>query len=130
MLIVEDDPDVRDTLVDVLQRRGVVVESASNGLEALEYLDQAKVLPRLILLDLMMPQMDGRQFRAEQLKVKAWAAVPVILMTAHGDFVAEVASMDLAGGIRKPFQLAELFALVEPYRPESATASVGKRSNR
>ena len=125
LLVIEDDADVRATLIEVLEKGGGRVAGASNGLEGLEYLDNAKVLPRLILLDLMMPLMDGRQFRLEQQRVPRWLEVPVILMTAHGDFAKEAAQMGLAGGVRKPFQLAELFALVAPYRPQSAlTASL------
>ena len=120
LLLVEDDADVRSTIIEVLERKGGRVAAAANGLEALEYLHHAKVMPRLILLDLMMPLMDGRQFRLEQQQVPRWLEVPVILMTAHGNFSEDVAAMGLAGGLRKPFQLAELFALVAPYKPVSA----------
>ena len=127
VLVVEDDPDVRSTIVEVLERRGARTAAACNGLEAMEYLNRATVMPRLILLDLMMPVMDGRQFRLEQQQEPRWRDVPVILMTAHGNFAQEVTSMGLAGGVRKPFQLAALFALVDPYRPAGSKPLVAPK---
>jgi CheY-like chemotaxis protein len=116
VLIVEDDRDVREALVEVLEEEGFGVAAASNGVEALGYLREAIVLPRLILLDLMMPVMDGRQFRCEQLKVPQWRSVPVFVMTATGNFKDEEKVMCVAGAIRKPLHLIELFALVDRYQ--------------
>ena len=115
VLIVEDDRDVREALVEVLEDEGVLVAAAGNGVEALGYLRDAEILPRLILLDLMMPVMDGRQFRVAQLKDPKWAAVPVVVMTATGDFKEESRRMNVSGAIRKPLDLAQLFDVVSKY---------------
>ena len=117
VLIVEDDRDVREALVEVLEEQGLIVASASNGAEALRYLGQAIDLPRLILLDLMMPVMDGRQFRGEQLKVDRLRAVPVWVMTAAGPFHSQDELLAIAGSIRKPVHLVELLELVGRYQP-------------
>ena len=116
VLIVEDDRDVRDSLIEVLEDEGVYVASASNGAEAIGFLREAIILPRLILLDLMMPVMDGRQFRVAQLKDPKWAVVPVVVMTATGDFKEESKRLNVSGAIRKPLDLLQLFDVVGRYR--------------
>ena len=120
VLIVEDDQDVRETIIELLEGRAAVVAGAANGLEAVEYLQRAAVLPAVILLDLMMPVMNGHQFRAEQLKVAAWRKVPVVVMSAHASAEVELALPGIDGVMLKPFQMATLFALVERYRPAGA----------
>ena len=117
VLIVDDDRDVRETLVEVLEEQGLIVASASNGAEALDYLREAIDLPNLILLDLMMPVMDGRQFRGEQLKVERLRSVPVWVMTAAGAFYSQDGLSAIAGSIRKPVHLVELLDLVGRYQP-------------
>ncbi len=79
-LIVEDDEDTRRWLHRALEREGWEVSEAANGKEALDSLDQAPV--NVILLDLMMPEMDGFEFLAERRKNKALAKIPVIVVTA------------------------------------------------
>lgn len=83
-MIVEDDPDSRDVLAQILEDEGYAVESASNGREALDSL-RSGVRPCLILLDLRMPVMDGVAFRRAQREDPSLAAIPVIIMTALGD---------------------------------------------
>jgi CheY-like chemotaxis protein len=84
ILVVEDDEDVREAMVAFLQMKGYSVASAGNGREALDYLRDATA-PDLIITDLAMPVMDGRQFRREQLKDARIAAIPVLVITAMGD---------------------------------------------
>ena len=115
VLIVEDDRDVREALVDVLEEEGIIVASAVNGSEALAYLRNAAVLPKLILLDLMMPVMDGREFRSEQVKVLEFAAVPVVVMTAAGNFDHDAMRSTVAGALKKPLHLVELLSLVQRF---------------
>lgn len=67
ILVVEDDTSIRELLVELLESEGYVVSSAVNGLEGIKYL-QSQQTPDLILIDLMMPVMDGYSFRSEQLK--------------------------------------------------------------
>ena len=80
ILVVEDDADSRMMVQMLLEREGYVVATAANGLEALASARQQR--PDLIVLDLMMPLMDGRAFRAAQLADPDLASVPVVLTTA------------------------------------------------
>jgi PAS domain S-box-containing protein len=79
-LLVEDDPVIRDLVRRTLEKAGWHVSEAENGLVALELVAENK--PEVILLDLMMPEMDGFQFIAELRKTPAWRTIPVIVITA------------------------------------------------
>src|ERR1043166_6147962 len=88
ILVVEDDPDVREALVLLLEREGYAVTSVNNGQEALE---QLRATPSaLILLDLMLPVMDGFEFRVHQLQDPALARVPVIVLSGGGDLTRKI----------------------------------------
>ena len=80
ILVVDDDPDVRDMLEQVLEEERIQVRTAENGLKALESLKE--VIPDLVLLDLMMPEMDGFEVINHMRKEKEWAEIPVIIITA------------------------------------------------
>jgi CheY-like chemotaxis protein len=84
ILIVDDDSDVRSALAELLEEEGFSVEAARNGHEALIRLRTGKLHPALILLDLMMPGMDGWDFRSEQLRDPQLASVPVVIVSASG----------------------------------------------
>jgi CheY-like chemotaxis protein len=84
ILIVDDDNDVRSALSELLQEEGFSVEAAPNGREALAWLRGGNIHPAVILLDLMMPGMDGWDFRSEQLRDPRLAAVPVVIVSASG----------------------------------------------
>jgi signal transduction histidine kinase/DNA-binding response OmpR family regulator len=86
VLVVEDDPDTREMLRRSLEREGWAVSEAENGREALKLM--ARIRPALILLDLMMPEMDGFTFVAELRKRIEWRRVPVAVITAK-DLTAE-----------------------------------------
>jgi two-component system chemotaxis response regulator CheY len=113
ILIVEDDADVRATLVEVLEDEGYRVATAVDGLDALRYLNAAAVLPRLILLDIMMPRMDGIAFRAEQVKVKNLASIPVAVVSADDQAARKAAKLRVEGFLQKPVKLLDLLSLVE-----------------
>jgi CheY-like chemotaxis protein len=81
ILVVDDDTDLREMLTQVLEEEGYDVVSLANGREALDYL-RTEAPPSLVLLDLMMPVMDGWQFRAEQCRDEALARVPVLVISA------------------------------------------------
>jgi CheY-like chemotaxis protein len=116
ILVVEDDADILRVILQVLGDEGHAVRGAANGRVALEMLRQADATPpRLILLDLMMPLMDGWAFRAEQLRDPALADIPVILLTADGSAVEKAQLMKCAGALRKPVELDALLTAVEPY---------------
>ena len=113
VMIVEDDSDTQEALRDILSQFGYRSIAASNGQEALERL-RAKGEPRpcIILLDVMMPVMDGWQFRAEQRKDPAIASIPVIFVTADLRAREEVANTGGAGFIPKPVQVGDLMQAV------------------
>jgi DNA-binding response OmpR family regulator len=113
VLLVEDDDDIREAVGDCLRERGYDVVTAANGLIARDWLRSAGILPNVILLDLMMPVMDGWQFRSEQLRDGALAAIPVIILSGAGDVEKEAAALGAAGCVTKPFNLEALVGAVQ-----------------
>lgn len=111
VLVVEDDPDQRDAVALALESEGYAVVTASTGLEALELLGVGP-LPCLILLDLMMPEMDGVQFRGEQLKSETLAQIPVVVLSAFGQ-ATRAKYLRVAEYLRKPVALDRLLTVVE-----------------
>lgn len=112
VLVVDDDFDIRDTLRELLELEGLRTIGAANGREALRQLRDG-VRPGLILLDLMMPEMSGWEFRGEQLRDPALADIPVVILSATPDVARTAEELDAAGYVRKPFDLNELLDLVE-----------------
>ena len=103
VLVVDDDADSRALLEMALSLSGYTVETAVNGREALE--SARRNPPRLILLDLAMPIMDGFTFRKEQLRDSALAAIPVICVSGRHDAARVSKRMHVAACIPKPFDL-------------------------
>ena len=110
ILVVEDDEDAREAMVALLKMKGYHAVPASNGREALDYLDQAPA-PDLIILDLWMPVMDGWQFRSEQIRNPRLAHIPVIVVTALSDR----ADVDANEVIIKPVDVDRLLTSVDHY---------------
>jgi CheY-like chemotaxis protein len=111
ILLVDDDRDVSDALSMVLEDEGYAVATASNGHEALVYLKNHLPHPNLILLDLIMPVMDGYEFRIEQRRDPEIARIPVLVLTV-GVMGERVAELGVTGHLRKPFDLDRLLDLV------------------
>jgi CheY-like chemotaxis protein len=114
VLVVEDDPDVRQAILEALEDNSYSALGAHNGQEALELLRGA-VRPRFVLLDLMMPVMDGRTFRAIQAVDPELMSVPVVVLSAHTGGRELATEMAAAGYLSKPVQLAQLLATVRRY---------------
>jgi CheY-like chemotaxis protein len=117
ILIVDDDEDIRETLRDALTFEGYEAVTTNNGAEALKYLQQSTILPGLIILDLMMPVMDGSKFieviNAEY--KETLAKIPLILATAKGSHT-NVSNSELAHErIKKPIELDDLYSIVNKY---------------
>ena len=114
VLVIEDDSDIRTALIDVLNEHGYEAVGAVNGLDALEKLraPQEKK-PCLIVLDLMMPVMDGRAFREEQLNSPELASIPVVVVTAYRDIIDQ--AMRITDFLRKPLDVDDLVATVRRY---------------
>lgn len=112
VLVVEDDFDIRGTIRLALEAEGYTVATAENGREALEYLRGVGV-PCLILLDLMMPVMDGWAFRAAQRADPGWARVPVVVISADGRASQKARALGAADGLSKPIDLDALLDTVK-----------------
>ena len=116
ILVVEDDFAIRETIFEVLDCEGFRVTCAANGAEALLRLDEAFEAgdcPGLILLDLMMPVMDGWEFRQAQRRDPRLAAIPVIVLSAGAGMESRVAALAPAAFIPKPFELDHLLHTVQ-----------------
>jgi PAS domain S-box-containing protein len=112
ILIVEDDSDVVEALTQLLQTHGYEVESALNGREALDLLHHGK-RPGLILLDLMMPVMDGMQFREAQTADRDLADIPVVVMSAHPKGKEIMRSIHAQGYLKKPVEIGAILETVD-----------------
>ncbi|MGQ0508310.1 MAG: ATP-binding protein [Myxococcaceae bacterium] len=122
ILVVDDDVDIRATLSDFLEDEGYIVAAAANGREALAYLREHPSTS-VILLDLMMPVMDGVRFRAEQKNDPKVATIPVVVMTARG--AVDPGSLDVQDVIAKPLDLRKLVGAIHraSKRDESRSAN-------
>jgi CheY-like chemotaxis protein len=99
-------------MADVLEAEGYRVAISGNGADALEQLRSAD-RPDLILLDMMMPVMDGWKFRQEQQTMTDVAAIPVVTVTADGDARGKAHSINAAGYLAKPVTIDALLDQVE-----------------
>ena len=112
ILVVEDDADIRSALCAILEDEGYRVACAADGQEALGAL-RAGLRPSVILLDLMMPVMDGPDFRAAQLRDPRLAAIPIVVLTADGRFEQAAKALGAAAAFAKPFELKVLLRALE-----------------
>lgn len=115
ILIVEDDMDIREALEQILEGEGYEVVSAPNGKVALDRMRECK--PQLVLLDLMMPVMNGWQFRQSQRQDEALAQVPVVIISADGSARREATAMGVQGFMQKPIELEDLLGVVATHIP-------------
>ena len=115
VLIVEDDPDSRNMLAALLGLHGYRTVTAANGLEALEMARRER--PGVILLDLMMPVMDGQTFRQEQLNDATIAGIPVVVLSAHARAADLARELGATAHLLKPFDLNQLLGAIEAARP-------------
>jgi CheY-like chemotaxis protein len=127
ILIVEDDAIISGALRMVLEWEGYHVDCAANGQEALSYLRQSEEKPDLILLDILMPVVDGKQFRQQQKRDPAINHIPVVVVSA----VDIASSVDASGHIQKPFLPEELLEVIrhqtETKRPCPPSGGQGRQ---
>jgi two-component system, chemotaxis family, chemotaxis protein CheY len=107
VLVVDDDPDIRELLVSALADDGFVAESARNGREALEVLDRFDA--DVVVLDLMMPVMDGWTFAA---RMKERRAIPIVVLSAATDLARRTEHLGAADVVPKPFDLETLLPTI------------------
>jgi two-component system chemotaxis response regulator CheY len=121
ILLVEDDLDVREALVEALGDRGYTVDTAVDGLQALERL-RGGARPGVILLDLMMPRMDGVEFRMAQRADPLLAHLPVVVLSADARMEEKARALDVQGAVRKPIDMVQLCAAIERLRVSKTSA--------
>lgn len=109
ILVVEDDDAIRALLVEVLTDDGYIVRAATDGAAALAILENWS--PQLIILDQLMPRMDGATFRAEQRTRPAIANIPILLLSAARDLPAQATVLDVSATLPKPFDLDDLLVV-------------------
>jgi CheY-like chemotaxis protein len=112
VMVVDDDVDIRETLAGLLEDEGYQVAAFPGGQEALAAL-KGGLGPRVILLDLMMPVMDGAEFRHEQLADPALAEIPVILITAAG--AERIEPAEFSDVLRKPLKIDRVLEAIAGY---------------
>ncbi len=120
ILVVEDDDAIRTLLVDVLTDEYYTVRAAPDGMAALAILEAWS--PQLIILDQLIPRMDGAAFRTAQRTRPAIAQIPVLLLSAARDLPAQAAILEVTATMPKPFNLDELLAITARLLAEAAEA--------
>jgi two-component system response regulator MprA len=113
-MAIDDDPDILLALKDVLELEGYSVMLARSGREALELLRRG-ARPAVILLDLMMPDISGWEFRELQLADASLASFPVVVVSGQGVSARDVSALGVAGYLKKPVDLDQLLGTVERY---------------
>jgi CheY-like chemotaxis protein len=108
VLVVDDNADAVAALAQILENEGYAVATAYDGREALGYLSDNPP-PSLIILDLMMPVMNGWELRIELDKIPALVDVPIVVVTA----LAEAAEIDAAAIVPKPIDLKRLLGIMD-----------------
>ena len=112
VLVVDDERGIQIVLQEILELEGYVVRLASDGLEALDALTEWR--PHVILLDLMMPRMDGSAFRAEQQELaEDVRSIPVIVVSGAHDAQQRADAVQAAAFIPKPFDLDHITNTVQ-----------------
>ena len=114
VLVVEDEKDVRDTMIAALESDGYAAVGAENG-EAAFVLLRGGLRPCMILLDLGMPVMDGEQFRTEQVRHEGFAMIPVIVFSGRPEAEEVANSLCAVAALRKPVNLDRLLHLLEEH---------------
>ncbi len=115
IFIVEDDIDVRESLVMLLEAEGYDVVTAEDGLDAMSQLSAMTAMPDLIILDWMMPRMDGAQFYATKKTFPKIEKIPLILLTADGRVKEKSRMINASIGLAKPIEVDTLLSAIQRY---------------
>jgi CheY-like chemotaxis protein len=114
VMLVDDDEDIRDVLRLFLEIDGYRVTTATDGLDALEQLKNTCERPSLILLDLMMPRMDGEQFM-KTLRASPFADIPVVIMSGYREAGDKTRQLNGNCCLMKPVEFDQLMAVVHRF---------------
>lgn len=116
ILVIEDDPAIRQVITYALSDEGYVVKEAANGRAALALVERQH--PDLIILDMRMPEMDGWEF-AQRYRARYAHRVPIIVLTAARDAAQRGGEIEAEGYVAKPFDLDDLVRQVTAIVPRS-----------
>jgi CheY-like chemotaxis protein len=119
VLVVDDEADIRFVISELLRDEGYTVALAANGREALIYLQTATPLPCLILLDMMMPLMNGWDFLHARQRDRVLQAIPVVAISAYRALAEAVVGLGVQAALAKPIDLDRLLATVQRYCPSA-----------
>lgn len=122
ILVVEDDDDIRNVIVEILESEGYPTREATNGKEALDILS-TMAKPCLVLLDMMMPIMNGRQFLDKVMTDSYLAPIPVLIVSAVADKTNSEGSV---GFLKKPIDIEVVLKVVSQYCGEPPVAQPGQ----
>lgn len=116
ILVIDDDPDLRDSLQDLLEENGYQVQTAAHGKEALGVLDTSP-RPCVLLLDWMMPVMGGEEFLRHLRERPGSDGLPVLIVSASAGIQVD----GIAGVLKKPFTIDALLSFVRTHCPPGAS---------
>lgn len=113
VLVVDDEDSIRELIVFHLEQQGFEVLEAANGLEAMQRVEESR--PDLIILDLMLPMMDGLEVCQKLRRSEEYATIPIIMLTARSEEVDRVLGLEIGADdyVTKPFSPRELMARVK-----------------
>jgi CheY-like chemotaxis protein len=112
VLVVDDDQDIREALVEILADEGHRAVGKANGAEALHWLQQGHH-PDLILLDLMMPVMNGWDFATAMHRDRRWQDLPLVLLSGGGDLARHADALKATAFLVKPVRLEALLTTID-----------------
>ena len=113
ILVIEDDQDIRESMIDWLKDLGYETVGATHGQDGLDLLQGNEPLPQLIIVDLMMPVLDGAGFRRAQLADPRIAGIPVIMMSADGRLHQKLHGVECDAYLNKPLQVDEFLGAID-----------------
>lgn len=114
ILLIDDEPDLRECISELLESEGYKVNQAENGKVALEKLKSGQI-PRIIVLDYMMPVMDGKTFCENAAKDQQLSSIPIILLTAANVPTETTAEMAVSVKLEKPIDIEKFLNAVRSY---------------
>jgi CheY-like chemotaxis protein len=114
ILVVDDDPDLREAITTALADEGYRATGVASAREALTHLRE-ETPPSLILLDVMMPGMDGWEFRLELQRQPATAHIPIVILSGHRNVRDVALALGAADYLRKPVRIESLLEVAERY---------------
>jgi CheY-like chemotaxis protein len=121
ILVVDDDPAIRDVVADILEMSDYAVRTASNGAEALAKIREEP--PAAVLLDLMMPVMNGWDFLRVCRREPQCASIPIAIMSAARDASAVADEMGAQAFLAKPFELDAVLQVLDRLAPAVRVSS-------